>query len=92
MAEMCHYCHETITRHESTTEVWDNDGWRTYHDDCHRLDISAHRQSGARIPEDQEGPPMTGVVWSSGYSSEHCSRCGAPGHLSCSAPRLMPGV
>ena len=88
MSETCHYCHEPITRHESISEVmdWDDQGNRQdriYHDDCHHLDIYEHRERGERLPEDQPGPPMTGVVVSSGYSNEQCRSCGASGHLSC---------
>lgn len=59
MAEKCHYCRERITRHEDVSEVMDDGPTRIYHDDCHYLDILAHRKAGNRLPEDQPGPPMT---------------------------------
>lgn len=54
VSDICHYCHEGITRHAAVSKVMDDDGVRTYHDDCHRLDILAHRERGERLPEDQE--------------------------------------
>lgn len=85
MSETCHYCHEPITDHENINEVADWDApSRFYHDDCHRLDIFEHRDAGDRLPEDEPGPPLTGIVLSSGYASERCGNCGASGHFACS--------
>ena len=59
MSDICHYCHEPITRHEDSTEVVDSDGSsRTYHTDCEWQDIMDHRERGDRLPEDQPGPPI----------------------------------
>ena len=54
MQQTCHFCHEPITRHESTVGVMDWDGpTRTYHRGCHRLDLYEHRDRDERLPEDQ---------------------------------------
>lgn len=51
--QVCHYCHEPITRHEDVSEVYDYDGpGRTYHSHCHDQDIYEHRERGEPLPED----------------------------------------